>query len=409
MLSVDPLLSTEHPDLSVDQTRRRSPNSDKSRNAALDGIRGIAVSLVLLYHFSLYHQTFFRSNPWWLRPEAWVFDVGSQMGWIGVEMFFVLSGFLITGILEDAKGHRHYFTSFYWRRALRILPLYYAVLLLYLVVLPHWPMPAWANLDFVREHQLWYWSFLSNFLFAGPAGWPRLSSHFWTLAVEEQFYLAWPLVVFWLDRKRVINVCVALMAGGLVLRILLITHGIAPRVAYLLTPTELDGLLAGALLAMAIRSPSPRPFVIRHGRFLVCLSLIVLAAVVLRDHGLAFADPLVPLLGFTALAVLFGSLVYVGATKGSTSHIATILGNPAGRFLGRYSYAIYLLHMPIIQLWRAPMQAEVLLVANGIPPFLAHLAYMIAVTAGILLLSLVSWYFLERPFMRLRRLTDAMM
>ena len=372
------------------------------RNAALDGIRGIAVSLVLLYHFSLYQQTFTRPDPAWLRPEAWLFDVGSRTGWVGVQMFFVLSGFLISGLLEDGKARPHYFGKFYLRRALRILPLYYAVLLLYLFVLPMLPMPGWANLRFVSEHQGWYWTFLTNFLFAGPLGWPRLSSHFWTLAVEEQFYLVWPLVVFMVARGRLPKVCLLLLVAGALLRVALVIHGVPLRVPYLITPTELDGLLVGAYLAATIRQPRSQSFPIRHGRVLMFLSIVILLVIGLNDRRLAFGDPAVPLVGFTALAILFGGIVYVAVTETPSSRTSRALGNPIARFLGRYSYAIYLLHMPIIQLWTAPQRAETTLVVDGIPPFLAHLTYIIVVTGGIVLVSLFSWHLIEQPFLRLR-------
>jgi len=144
----------------------------------LDGIRGIAVTLVLLYHFFIYRRTYAAADPSWLRPFAVLFNNGSSVGWTGVELFFVLSGFLITGILDDARGRTGYFKVFYGRRALRILPLYYAVLAVHLVVFSHVSLPGWANVRYISDHQAWYWLFGTNFLFASHAGWHRLTSHF---------------------------------------------------------------------------------------------------------------------------------------------------------------------------------------------------------------------------------------
>src|SRR5690242_3161095 len=120
----------------------------------------------------------------------------SSYGVLGVDLFFVLSGFLITGLLLDAKGKPHYFRNFYARRTVRIFPLYYLVLFLLLVVLPAVIAvpPALAH---ARREQAWLWTYTSNFYIASKASWALgYVSHFWSLAIEEHFYLLWPLVVF---------------------------------------------------------------------------------------------------------------------------------------------------------------------------------------------------------------------
>ncbi|MDB4912933.1 MAG: oatA 2 [Gemmatimonadetes bacterium] len=384
------------------------PSKGRSRHVReLDGIRGIAVILVLLYHFFIYHRSYAAQDPSWLQPMARLFDIASAMGWVGVEMFFVLSGFLITGILDDARGHAGYFRSFYGRRALRILPLYYAVLLIHLVVFSHETLPVWANIRYVELHQGWYWLFLTNFLFASPAGWHRLTSHFWTLAIEEQFYLVWPMLVFWLDRRHMMRLCQFTLCAAFALRLFLLWDGVAAQELYLLTPTELDGLVAGAFLALAVRQKGEAPFVLRQGRWFAAIAALVLAAVILLRRGLAFTDPVVSLVGFSSFAIVFGALIFLAA-RGSSAQGATAtplsrtLGTPLLTFFGRYSYAIYLLHMPIIQLWRAPQRAETWLVGDGMAPFVAHLCYVLVVSASVAGAALLSWYLFEQPMLALR-------
>ena len=163
---------------------------------ALDGIRGLAILLVLLCHFPLYGD---------MQPTIFIdklFYAMTRAGWCGVDLFFVLSGFLITGILYDAKGSRFFFRNFYMRRCLRIFPLYYGVLAVFFVIVP-FVLPLGRNYELFLKDQAWYWSYLTNIKIA-IEGWPKFYAlaHFWSLAVEEQFYFVWPFVVFLWDEER---------------------------------------------------------------------------------------------------------------------------------------------------------------------------------------------------------------
>ena len=158
---------------------------------ALDGLRGIAILLVVFSHFV--SNLRIPADGW-----AWPLVSIAHAGWAGVDLFFVLSGFLITGILVDARGSSTYFKSFYARRALRILPAYYGFLLAIFVVLPLLHLGAGDNYMLARQHQGWYWLHLTNVMMAIgelPGHGPYPSTLFWSLAVEEQFYLIWPAIV----------------------------------------------------------------------------------------------------------------------------------------------------------------------------------------------------------------------
>src|SRR5919106_250426 len=179
---------------------------------ALDGLRGIAVILVMLHHFALYGT----------KPVSLFVDKALKAvllsGWIGVDLFFVLSGFLITGILIDSKGGTRYFRTFYARRFLRIFPLYYGFLLAFLVLVPllH---PVGSAFTALLTEQGWYWTYLINWKI-GLTGWPEyyILGHFWTLAVEEQFSVFWPLVVFFSGRKTLLRTCCLLLLVCLAIR-----------------------------------------------------------------------------------------------------------------------------------------------------------------------------------------------
>ena len=162
-------LTTAQGDVLYDRARR-------SHIPALDGLRGIAVLTVMWLHFVFLVPRTGGERLFWNLSET---------GWIGVDLFFVLSGFLITGILYDAKGGPHYFRNFYMRRSLRIFPLYYAFLILIFAVMP---LLRASGADHVGK-QLWMWTYLSNVLFArvGWEGMPAHTTHLWSLAIEEQF------------------------------------------------------------------------------------------------------------------------------------------------------------------------------------------------------------------------------
>jgi peptidoglycan/LPS O-acetylase OafA/YrhL len=211
----------------------------------LDGMRGIAVLCVMVLHFTLVDAV--------TGTERIFFDV-ARVGWVGVDLFFVLSGFLITGILYDAKGGAHFFRNFYMRRVLRIFPLYYAFLFLVLVALPTVRPTAVVP----GETQLWLWTYLSNILFArvGWEGVPGHTTHLWSLAIEEQFYMLWPLVVFFASRRRLVQICIGAIVFAELTRIGL--HYTAPNgiAGYALMPARIDALGVGALVAVLAREPA---------------------------------------------------------------------------------------------------------------------------------------------------------
>ncbi len=359
----------------------------------LDGVRGLAILAVLLHNVGYFDMP---ADSLAIK----VVRVAVGAGWIGVQLFFVLSGFLITGILLDTKHDSHYFRSFYVRRVLRIFPLYYLTLIVAFLVLPHlMDLGGWG--EQTRRVRVWYWSYLMNWSDPFVGTLPGLS-HFWSLAVEEQFYLVWPLVVFSLSTDRLIRTCGALVVSALLVRIVMVVSH-APVVAtYNFTITRWDALACGAAIAVAMRHPSWYKGVapwLRRGAVPVGGVLLLMA---IADHGLSWSSPLSQTAGYSALALLFGFLILavVDSSK-PAGWLRRVVEARWLRFFGKYSYGIYVLHWPIHllgQRWLAAWMAE------GTP--LTRLGHLVVYIAGNLVVSTVAavavWHMVERRFLALK-------
>ncbi|MEO5589356.1 MAG: acyltransferase [Gemmatimonadaceae bacterium] len=364
----------------------------------LDGIRGIAILIVMLGHFTI------GFTPATSIDKAVMILL--QTGWAGVDLFFVLSGFLITGILIDARGAPHYFRNFYARRVLRIFPAYYIFLVLFFVVAPitlgrvvQWPFEAW------RSSQWWFWSYASNLQILFP-GWvrPEPLSHFWSLAVEEQFYLFWPAVVLLATPKWLVRICFLFLVGCVVLRIWMHLSGINPTAGYRITPARLDTLGAGALLAIGVRRHAVWETIRRWPGRGVVVSLSGLLAIAIPDRGMLQGDFAMQAAGYSLLALLGVCLIVssVDPVKRDT-RLNRFLRNPIMLFLGKYSYAMYIIHFPLD--WAMEnlgwgVSRFPVIMGSAIPAMA-----MFAVLAGSItaVLALASWVIVEKPLLKLKK------
>jgi peptidoglycan/LPS O-acetylase OafA/YrhL len=373
---------------------RRIPG--ETRLPTLDGLRGIAILLVLLSHHTLYSEM----STTTLLDRA--YQRATLAGWIGVDLFFVLSGFLITGILLDLKGSSRFFRTFYARRVLRIFPLYYAFLAIFYTALPQLLLPNDQVLRLLAD-QKWFWLYLQNLQMARD-GWPmpKYLTHFWSLAVEEQFYLIWPLIILKVSRRGLIAVCLASMVGSLALRIVLALSK-QPLAAYMWMPARADALAVGALLAVFGRGPVGLSHIRRWAPHLAWGSGLLLALIIVWKRRLHYDEFVVKTAGHTLLAVLFGTLLTIAVTSRSSSFARRLFAAPLLVFFGRYSYGIYVLHHPLL-VWISWHGLR----ADYLPPILgshlpgALLFGVVGATASVAL-ALVSWYVLEQPFLRLKR------
>jgi peptidoglycan/LPS O-acetylase OafA/YrhL len=365
----------------------------------LDGVRGLAIALVMALHFvyPLEAQNFAER----LASKA------SGYGLWGVDLFFVLSGFLITGILYDAKGSEGYFKNFYMRRTLRIFPLYYGVLLLLLVAIPRSVAAAIdpALLE-TRQAGSWLATYLTNIYIAqtGEFSIPYVS-HFWSLAVEEHFYLFWPFLIGFLSRVQAMRACIAFTLFALCLRIGLVAAEASPLAPQVLTPCRLDTLCLGALLALAIRGPGGAAvWSARSRRFLPVTALAVIALSAL--HVLAPSlDVVVIELRGTVLALFFAVLILNAQSDAGFSPIKRLFRLRFLGTLGKYSYGLYVFHGLVAFAFEQRGLFEKLDGLTGSHGF-ATFAY-VALGVGLsFLISVASYELFEVRFLALKKLFD---
>jgi peptidoglycan/LPS O-acetylase OafA/YrhL len=361
---------------------------------ALDGLRGIAIALVLVYHITIYGGF----HP--LTVLDRVVHAFTLSGWSGVDLFFVLSGFLITRILLHAKGSPYFFRHFYIRRALRIFPLYYATLAA-VFLLGSLLVTGGAAFQDALARQAWYWTYTLNIDIARHGWHPFIAlGHFWTLAIEEQFYLVWPLLVFMLDRRALAGVLVAAIVTAFGIRVWLAWSD-QLLAAQVLTPARMDTLACGSLLALAASGAGGLARWRRPAWAVGLGAAAMLGAAIVRHGALPDSGTFIVTIGFLLLAAFYGSVLVVAATAPDSGLLARALTAPWLTLLGRHAYALYVFHHPIVIFAGQVVTVDELPTVFGSRlPALGVYSLVIAGTS--LVAALVSWRVLERPFLNLK-------
>lgn len=352
----------------------------------LDGLRAAAILSVMCIHTAS-------------RFQFLHLDGAFAFGWIGVDLFFVLSGFLITGILLDSGASKHYFRNFYARRILRIWPIYFLLIFIAFAVFPL----ISARQPYLMEHlphetrSAWvYLAFLQNLIRCGQPNQLVLGVT-WSLAIEEQFYLVWPLLVRFASKRTLAGIVIAILAVSPLLRWLVSFH-FPPNWIYQNTACRLDGLALGALIAIAVRSGwASRNLLLTWS--LVALAFGTLGSFLMVPPGVT--DPAPPL-AFTSLALTFGGILGITlCLVGRETLLNRVLTFAPLRYVGRISYCLYLVHLPIFEILNSN--------------FVKRKAFFGETTAGdihviligftfSLLIATLSWYLVESPILRLKRL-----
>ena len=372
-----------------------APDLTRVHYRQLDGLRGIAIIMVMLYHFSLLH-------PQSLTSDAGIVLQALHFGWMGVDLFFVLSGFLITGILLATRSHTHYFRNFLARRFLRIWPLYYLTLATFFIVLPVVGFVPTEMATMISK-QTWFWLYGANWLFAIEGGFNRTSGgYFWSLAVEEQFYIVWPFIVYLLSSRDLLKVAATLLAFSFVSRIVLVATGTSTSSLYAMTFTHLDGLAVGAILAICSQSKDLASLSQRLAPWVLLSTSIVLAIIVASDGNALFWSPFMAAFGYTVIAGLFGALLVCSLRPADRSMWS---GTLRSRFLvaaGRYSYALYLIHVPVAALVSRAVAKSLNLLGAPLPDGLTVTIVALVSFATCWLLSMLSWRIVESPILALK-------
>ncbi len=385
---------SEHVDAEVE---RSTKGANAKQIPTLDGMRGLAVLAVLVFHFA------------WTYPGEGHGGLAERMhdflwsGWIGVDLFFVLSGYLITrGLVAPstrALGTR--LKMFWMRRVLRIFPLYYAFVIVGTVIAVAlglgW-IPSWH-----------YWLYMQNYTLAFDPVALRWTAHFWSLAIEEQFYFVWPIVALVVPRRRLIVVIVGLVTACVLLRIGLVFKAHiwddeqTVKFVYRATPTRADGLLLGALAAVLQREARhPIAIAWRRLRFPVLVATgVMLAGLYAVCHGLNDYDRRMVAVGYFTLALFFASAVSMLADGAVNERVRAMLSSRVLVACGKVSYGMYIFHWVLVILlvpriekvqaaWSTSMQQAV------------GLGIIVGGIVAIYGCAWLSFRFFENPFLRLK-------
>jgi peptidoglycan/LPS O-acetylase OafA/YrhL len=369
----------------------------ENRVKELDGLRGIAVVLVMALHL------FKRAGYFTEHPVLEGITFVTTIGWVGVDIFFTLSGFLITSILLKSKTGEHYFRNFYVRRALRIFPLYYAAIIIVLFFLPKVEPEFMEQLSTALPIMLLYqqnWALLFKGFYI-----TQYLGITWSLAIEEQFYLLWPFIVYKLDRDKLVKFSIGYIAISIIGRILstLLWPDLpqASTFFYYTSFARFEEMLFGGLLAVFLTYDGAQEKVKRFALPLFLISFAVFIALHILslpgDPHPEHASLPLTLGGYTTAALFTIGLIGVFITHPPRDLLRRFFGNPVLTFLGKYSYSMYLFHMTAALIlldvfWHSELR--------GWKPFVL---YPFAVYAATVVIALLTWNLLEKHMLGLKK------
>ncbi|HEY4838210.1 MAG TPA: acyltransferase [Candidatus Acidoferrales bacterium] len=342
-----------------------------------DGLRGIAILAVLFAHLTYLNSIRFAN----------IF----QYGRTGVDLFFVLSGFLITGILLDTKALPGYFKNFYARRALRIWPLYYGILFLFFVFFPLIFPEHTLSTD--RHTWPYYVSYTQNLFYHFNPSVPLTPT--WSLAVEEQYYMLWAPVVFLCGRKSLRNILLGMIVFSFCFRVVSSYRGAPLDFVHNFTLCRLEPLAAGGLAALWLRSDKCTPAKWARGGMMAVTIGLAGVAIALVDWGSESTIYSYPFLAAAFAGVLALSLM----ANPANTFVGRALTQGWLVYIGRISYGVYLIHVPIFmgvgvaarRIWGKPYYSGP-----------RQLLIIFAAFAGVFLFASISWFCFERPILRLK-------
>jgi len=349
----------------------------------LDGFRAIAVVWVVLHHALYAWPGSEAALERWPRLVTFVLD----RGWLGVDLFFVLSGFLISGILLDTRLQRNYWRNFYARRALRILPIYLLVL-----------TACWVAYDGYGSYFRLSLAMLANFAGYFKASIPHGPGVFWSLSVEEHFYFVWPCVVWLLSRRALFAVATAVVLLVPVLRGGAALAGMDPQnEIYVYSWFRVDGLALGATLAMWVRDPrwtERRSLGVAAGLF---VSAVVVTAVGWPFGVMATKTVAATALRYTQVQLVFAAAILAAVTMRGTAWTAP-LRTGLFRVTSEFSYCIYLVHLSLGDAYVATFERS-----TGAASTATLLVRVAAILVASYATAWLSFRLVEQPFLSFKR------
>lgn len=371
-------MNLENSNLAYLQAGQATLQADRVHYPALDGLRGLAILLVVVYHNFGFINVFF-------------------FGWLGVDLFFVLSGFLITDILLKTVGKKGYLKNFYIRRVLRIFPLYYLCLILFLIVLPQTTIQL--DVQYYVDHQVWLWTYLQNWIYTFQSpGQTNALNHLWSLAVEEQFYLLWPLAVLIIRKPGYLLLFISLvLVAVLGLRLLVWMNQISDLAYFnLYTFTRIDGLCIGCMIALLQRVKSN--FLEKNKAIIVLCFAGLNFGFFFVNRRYQFSFPYLAFAGYTTFAMMFGLLVNEAVTRQSKL-INLLFNNPLLKFFGKISYGFYVFHWPVYLFLFPYLLPWISKLTNGT---LVQFLVSVVATIAAIVISWLSYQYFEKYFLKLK-------
>lgn len=366
---------------------------------SLDGLRGIAILLVIGHNVSMLDAP---------RSLSGAFAVAAlfNIGWVGVQLFFVLSGFLITRILLQTQSSPHYYKAFFMRRVLRIFPLYYGALLVLLVLLP--AMGVDTGPVSGGGSNVWLWLYLVNWTEPFTTG-NSPAPHFWSLAVEEQFYLIWPFVIHRMSARQVLRACVVVALAAIAVRLGMGLVGAPSDAIYMFSVCRMDALAIGGAAAALTQMPGAWQRIVRWGSArLMWVGLMMFVVGIAVVHGVYPRRELRDqIIGYTILALVFALIVVAAAVADQNwqstrqSVLRRTLTFAPLRSLGKYSYGIYIIHKPLHDLVAKPwLASHGYWTTTGVA---ASVAYVAFTTLVCWVLAKLVYHAFEVHFLALKR------
>ncbi len=358
---------------------------------ALDGLRGVAIAAVVAFHY----LTYTHHNP----VVAEIVGI-SRAGWLGVDLFFVLSGFLITGILLRSRSSPTYYRDFYIRRTLRIFPLYYAVLAIAFLLLPWVPGIASDSFAQLQSRQWGLWLYATNIVNAAENDLVFVSdvfeaNHFWSLAAEEQFYLLWPALVRILGAQRVFWVGTAIVTASFAFKAAIpVSHSTMMLL-------RSDGLVLGGIVAAALANPTWAPMVVTAARRATPILTLAIVGLYVARGGLAHDDAWANQAGISFVALASAALLVTVLHTRPGDCLDRVLSLRPLVCLGRYSYGIYVIHWAFDPLFDRTIGAWMTTLSCGVR-FIDSMTVVAVETALAVGLAALSFHFFEMRFLVLK-------
>ncbi len=348
---------------------------------ALDGMRGLAILLVIFHH-------------------NFNFIPVSKFGWIGVDLFFVLSGFLITDILLKTKGNKNFLRNFYLRRTLRIFPLYYLVLLLFFILAPYFTELK-GQYAFYHNDQFFLWGYLQNWflIFHTPPSYNNsIFGHFWSLSIEEHFYLLWPFIIlFCRNLKTLTHIIISVLIFFIMFRFFSWSlYGNSDLNYKFQYYTRMDGLCIGSLIAIwkfDRKQIKARIMKLAGFFFTIHLLLAIISKSLIKNL------PYFNFIGFTSISIFFG-IILVCAIEARSKLLRLLFEASPIRYIGKISYGLYIYHIPILILFRLYFSDTVMKL--GLSQFYSNIVIAFSAAIATILVSIISFNLFEKKLLLLK-------